>query len=255
VICSHSFIDTFEDQLIGKNIGDDVDVNVTFPEEYHDEKLKGQPAVFSIKLNEIKHRVLPELTDEFVAKSSQFKTVDELKADIQKYLDSQWEGMKKANAENTLFKTVSDSTSVEIPQGMIDREVASLKAEYQQRLSYQGVDWNKFVQSQGADFDKNLAQDATSRIKNSLIIDKISKEIDVKVEQSDFQSKISQMAGAYGVQPQELVKQFNQNPGFISSISQQIVNEKVRDFLLNNNKIVYVEMKPEEKSNKETVEA
>lgn len=253
---AHSnFIPGFAEQLVGHNIKDEFDINVTFPEEYHDEKLKGQPAVFSIKLNEIKHRVLPELTDEFVAKSSQFKTVDELKADIQKYLDSQWEGMKKANAENTLFKTVSDSTSVEIPQGMIDREVASLKAEYQQRLSYQGVDWNKFVQSQGADFDKNLAQDATSRIKNSLIIDKISKEIDVKVEQSDFQSKISQMAGAYGVQPQELVKQFNQNPGFISSISQQIVNEKVRDFLLNNNKIVYVEMKPEEKSNKETVEA
>ena len=82
---------------------------------------------------------------------------------------------------------------------------------------------------------------------------KISREINVKVEQSDFQEKITQMAGAYGVQPQALVKQFNQNPNFISSISQQIVNEKVRDYLLNNNKVVYVEMKQEE--NKEAVEA
>ena len=162
--------------------------------------------------------------------------------------------MKKVNAENTVFKSISDATTVNIPQGMIDREVASLRSEYQQRLSYQGVDWNKFVQSQGADFDKNLVQDATMRIKNSLIIDKISREVDIKVEQSDFQTKISQMAGAYGVQPQELVKQFNQNPNFVSSVSQQIVNEKVRDFLLNNNKIVYVEQKSK-KSNKETVEA
>ena len=252
---AHSnFIPGFAEQLVGHNIKDEFEINVTFPEEYHDEKLKGQPATFSIKLNEIKKRVLPELTDEFVAKSSQFKTVEELKADIQKYLDSQWENMKKVNAENALFKSVSDSTSVDIPQGMIDREVASLRAEYQQRLSYQGIDWNQFVKSQGADLDKNLIQDATIRIKNSLIIDKISKEADIKVEQSDFQTKISQMAGAYGVNPQELVKQFNQNPNFITSVSQQIVNEKVRDYLMNNNKIVYVETKSK-KSNKETVEA
>ncbi len=249
---AHSnFIPGFAEQLVGHNIKDEFDINVTFPEEYHDEKLKGQPAVFSIKLNEIKHRVLPELTDEFVAKSSKFKTVEELKADIKSYLDSQWENVKKVNAENTVFKSVSDSSTVEIPQSMIDREIASLRTEYQQRLSYQGIDWNQFVQSQGDDFEKNLSNDAITRIKNSLIIDKISREADIKVEQADFQLKISQMASAYGVQPQELVKQFNQNPDFISSISQQIVNDKVRDYLIENNKIVYVE----EKSNKKTVEA
>ena len=245
---AHSnFIPGFAEQLVGHNIKDEFEINVTFPEEYHDEKLKGQPATFAIKLNEIKQRVLPELTDEFVAKTSQFKTVDELKDDIKKYLDNQWENVKKVNAENTVFKSVSDATTVDIPQGMIDREVQSLMAEYQQRLSYQGVDWNAFIKSQGEEFNKNIVQDATVRIKNSLIIDKISKEIDVKVEQNDFQQKISQMAGAYGVQPQELVKQFNQNPNFITSISQQIVNEKVRDFLLNNNKIVYVEQKANKK--------
>lgn len=241
---AHSnFIPGFAEQLVGHNIKDEFEINVTFPEEYHDEKLKGQPATFAIKLNEIKKRVLPELTDEFVAKTSQFKTVDELKEDIKKYIDNQWENIKKANAENTLFKSVSDATTVTIPQGMIDREVESLKAEYQQRLSYQGVDWNSFIKSQGEEFNKNLIEDATVRIKNSLIIDKISKEIDLKVEQSDFQEKISQMAGSYGIQPQELVKQFNQNPNFLTSISQQIVNEKVRDYLLSNNKIVYVEQK------------
>ncbi len=250
---AHSnFIPGFAEQLVGHNIKEEFDINVTFPENYHDEKLKGQPAVFHIKLNEIKTRVLPELTDEFVSKNSQFKTVDELKADIKSYVDTQYENIKKINAENSVFKTVIDSSSVEIPQNMIDREIESLKMEYQQRLSYQGIDWNTFIQSQNAEeLNENLAKDATERIKNSLIIDKISKEIDVKVEQADFQTKISQMAGAYGVQPQDLLKQFGQNPDFISTMSQQIINDKVRDYLISNNKIEYVEVK----SDKQPIEA
>lgn len=248
---AHSnFIPGFAEQLVGHNIKDEFDINVTFPQEYHDEKLKGQPAVFSIKINEIKQRVMPELTDEFVSKSSAFKTVDELKADIKNYVDTQRENIKKANAENTIFKSVIDASSVEIPQNMIDREVESLKNEYAQRLSYQGVDWETFVKSQGDEdkFNQTLTQDATVRIKNSLVIDKISKEAEIKVEQNDFQNKISQMAGAYGVAPQDLLKQFGQNPDFLSTLSQQIVNDKVREYLFNNNKIEYVEVKSEKKA-------
>lgn len=249
---AHSnFIPGFAEQLVGHNIKEEFDIQVTFPEEYHDEKLKGQPATFAIKLNEIKKRVMPELTDEFVKKSSRFSTVDELKADIQDYIDHQRESLKKSNAENAVFKSIIDSSSVEIPQNMIDREVASLKADYQQRLSYQGIKWEDFVKSQGDEFEKTLAEDASIRIKNSLIIDKISKEADVKVEQADFQEKLSQMAGAYGVGPQELVKQFGQNQDFITTLSQQIVNDKVREFLVANNNIEYVEVS----ADKEKVEA
>ena len=241
---AHSnFIPGFAEQLVGHNIKDEFDIQVTFPEEYHDEKLKGQPATFAIKINEIKQRILPELTDEFVKKSSRFSTVDELKADIKDYVDNQRENIKKVNAENAVFKSIVDSASVEIPQGMINREVESLKADYQQRLSYQGINWEDFVKSQGDEFEKTLAEDAMTRIKNSLIIDKISKEADIKVEQADFQTKIAQMAGAYGVGPQDLLKQFGQNPDFLSSLSQQIVNDKVRDYLLANNNIEYVEVK------------
>ena len=241
---AHSnFIPGFAEQLVGHNIKDEFDIQVTFPEEYHDEKLKGQPATFAIKINEIKQRILPELTDEFVKKSSRFSTVDELKADIKDYVDKQRENIKKVNAENAVFKSIVESASVEIPQGMINREVESLKADYQQRLSYQGINWEDFVKSQGDEFEKTLAEDAMTRIKNSLIIDKISKEADIKVEQADFQTKIAQMAGAYGVGPQDLLKQFGQNPDFLSSLSQQIVNDKVRDYLLANNNIEYVEVK------------
>ncbi len=249
---AHSnFIPGFAEQLVGHNIKDEFDIQVTFPEEYHDEKLKGQPATFAIKINEIKQRVLPELNDEFVKKSSKFQTVDELKADIQSYIDVQRENIKKINAENAVFKSIIDSSSVEIPQSMIDREVASLKADYQQRLQYQGIDWDTFVKSQGDEFESNMIEDAKSRIKNSLIIDKISKEAEIKVEQSDFQNKVSQMAGAYGVGPQELLKQFGQNPDFLSTLSQQIVNDKVREYLLENNTVEYVEVK----ADKEAVEA
>lgn len=251
---AHSnFIPGFAEQLVGHNIKDEFDIQVTFPADYHDEKLKGQPATFAIKVNEIKQRVLPELTDEFVKSSSRFSTVDELKADIQDYIDHQRESLKKSSAENSVFKAVVESSSVEIPQNMVDREVQSLKADYQQRLSYQGMDWNTFVQGQGGEeeFLKSLEQDAKIRIKNSLIIDKISKEEKISVEQSDFSEKITQMAGAYGVGPEELVKQFGQNPEFLTTLSQQIVNDKVRDFLIENNKIEYVEVKSE----KETVEA
>ncbi len=249
---AHSnFIPGFAEQLVGHNIKDEFDINVTFPEEYHDEKLKGQPAVFSIKINEIKQRVLPELNDEFVQKSTQFSTVDELKADIQSYIDNQREDIKKINAENSVFKTVIESSSVDIPQNMLIREIESLKNDYRQRLSYQGVDWDAFVQSQGEQFNETLTEDAKSRIKNSLVIDKISKEIDLKLEQSDFQGKIAQISGAYGLSPQDLMKQFGQNSDFLSTLSQQIVNEKVREYLVSNNTIEYVEVK----SDKQPVEA
>lgn len=251
---AHSnFIPGFAEQLVGHNIKEEFDIQVTFPADYHDEKLKGQPATFAIKLNEIKQRVLPELTDEFVKKSSRFSTVDELKADIKDYIEKQRESLKKTAAENVVFRSVIDSSSVEIPQRMVDREVASLKQDYQQRLAYQGIDWNTFIQSQGSEeeFTNTLVEDAKARIKNSLIIDKISKEEKISVEQADFSEKFSQMAGAYGVGPQDLVKQFGQNPDFIQSLSQQIVNDKVRNFLVDNNKVEYVEVE----ADKEAVEA
>lgn len=251
---AHSnFIPGFAEQLVGHNIKDEFDIQVTFPADYHDEKLKGQPATFAIKLNEIKQRVLPELTDEFVKKSSRFSTVDELKADIQDYIEHQRESLKKSAAEAAVFKSVVDSTEIQVPQRMIDREVASLKAEYQQRLAFQGMDWDTFIKSQGneEEFNKTLAEDAKVRIINSLIIDKISKEEKISVEQSDFSEKLSQMASVYGIGPDEMLKQFGQNPDFLTSLSQQIVNDKVRTFLVDNNKIEYVEVQ----ADKEAVEA
>ena len=248
---AHSnLIPGFAEQLVGHNIKEQFDITVKFPEDYHDEKLKGQDATFSIKLNEIKQRVIPELTDDLVKKSSQFSTIDELKEDIQKYLDDQRESMKRSSAQNAVFKSINESTSVDIPQSMVNREVNALASDYRQRLSAQGVDWNGFIQSRGGEnaFVAALSQEARIRIKNSLIIDKISKEENITVDQSDFNSRLSQMSAAYGVTPEQLVRQIGNNQSFITSLSQQIINDKVRSFLMDNNSFEYVEVKPKKTS-------
>ena len=236
---AHSnFIPGFAEQIVGKNLNDEFEIKVTFPENYHDEKLKGQPATFKIKLNEIKERKLPELNDEFAQKVGPFKTVDDLKADIQKYLDSQRERTNKQNSENEVFKTVIDASNVDIPESMIEREVASLKEEYKQRLAAQGITWETLVKSQGEDeLTKNLHEDAKTRIKNSLVIDKIAKEENIKLETKDIEAKFAQLGAAYGMKPQDLVKQLGKNPEVLTSISQQAMNDKVRDFLIQNNNV------------------
>ncbi len=236
---AHSnFIPGFAEQLVGKNLNDEFDIKVTFPEDYHDEKLKGQPATFKIKINEIKEKKLPELNDEFAQKVGSFKTVDELKADIQNYLNSQRERTNKMNAENEVFKAVIDGAKVDILQSMVDREANSLKQEYTQRLAAQGINWEALVKAQGEDqLLKNLSEDALVRIKNSLVIDKIAKDENIKLEQKDLEAKFAQLGAAYGLQPQDLIKQLGQNPELLASISQQAMNDKVKDFLMENNKV------------------
>lgn len=237
-LANSNFIPGFAEQLVGKNLNDEFEIKVTFPEQYHDEKLKGQPATFKIKINEIKEKKLPELNDEFAQKVGPFKTVDDLKADIQKYLDSQRERANKQNAENEVFKKVIDGAKVEIPESMVEREVASLKEEYKQRLAMQGISWDTLVKSQGEDeLVKNLKDDALIRIKNSLVIDKIAKTENIKLDQKDLEKKFGELSAAYGMKPQDLIKQLGQNPEVLASISQQAMNDKVRDFLMENNKV------------------
>ena len=244
---AHSnFIPGFAEQIAGKNIGDEFDINVTFPEEYHDEKLKGQPAVFKIKLNEIKERKVPELNDEFAQKVGPFKTVDDLKADIQKYLDNQKENTNRVNSENAVFAKVIDATSVEIPQSMIDREAESLTNDYKQRLQAQGLSWESLEKTQGAaSLTDTIKEDAKVRIKNSLVIDKIAKTENIKLEPQDLQKKFAQLEAAYGMSQADLMKQLGKNPEVFASLSQQALNDKVRDFLMEKNSVKFIEPKKE----------
>lgn len=239
-----NFIPGFAEQIVGKNIGDEFDINVTFPEEYHDQKLKGQPAVFKIKLNEIKERKVPELNDAFAQKVGPFKTVDEFKADIQKYLDTQKENTNRQNSENAVFAKVIEAASVEIPQAMIDREAESLTNDYKQRLQAQGLTWEALEKTQGTEsLSETIKEDAKTRIKNSLVIDKIAKEENIKLDPQDLHKKFSQLGAAYGMSQTDLMKQLGKNPEVIASLSQQALNDKVRDFLMEKNSVELVPAK------------
>ena len=237
-----NFIPGFAEQIVGKSVNDEFEINVKFPEEYHDEKLKGQPATFKIKIHEVKERVLPELNDAFAQKVGPFKTVDDLKADVKKYLETQRERTNKQNSENEIFKTVIDAAKVDIPQSMIDREVESLKNDYTQRLAYQGINWDALVKAQGGEDHllETLKEDATHRIKNSLVIDKIAKTENIKLEQKDIEKKFAELATMYGMQQHDILKQLGHNPEMLGSLSQQALNDKVRDFLVSNNNVELV---------------
>ena len=233
-----SFIPGFAEQLVDRTLGEDFEINVTFPEEYHEKKLAGQPAVFKCKINEIKAKVLPELNDEFVQKVGPFKTVEDLKADIQKYLDTQKEDMDRTNSEKAIFEKVTNDAKVDIQQSMIDREADQLVEDYKQKLSMQGFTWEQAVEAQGYENIMNsLKEDAAVRVKNSLVIDKIAKEEKIEVSQEDFTEKLTELSRMYQMDTATMVRQLSQTPGVFNALSQQALNEKVTKFLVENNTV------------------
>lgn len=235
-----SFIPGFAEQLADRTLGEEFEINVTFPEEYHEKKLAGQPAVFKCKVNEIRAKVLPELTDEFAQKVGPFKTVDDLMADIQKYLDTQKADIDRTNSEKAIFEKVTGDAKVEIQQSMIDREADQLAEEYKQKLSMQGFSWDQAVEAQGYDNIMNsLKEDAAMRVKNSLVIDKIAKEENLVVSQAEFGAKLSEIGRMYQMDTPTMIKQLSQTPGVFNAISQQALNEKVTQFLAENNTVKF----------------
>ena len=236
-----SFIPGFAEQLVDRALGEEFEINVTFPEEYHEKKLAGQPATFKCKINEIKSKVMPELNDEFAQKVGPFKTVDELKADIQKYLDNQKADIDRTNSEKANFEKVTSEAKVEIQQSMIDREADQLVEEYKQKLSMQGFTWDQAVEAQGYDSIMNsLKEDAAVRVKNSLVIDKIAKEENITVSQADFGAKLAELSSMYQIDTNTMIKQLSQTPGVFNALSQQALNEKVTQFLADNNTVKLV---------------
>ena len=239
-VAHSSFIPGFAEQLADRTLGEEFEINVTFPEEYHEKKLAGQPAVFKCKVNEIRAKVLPELTDEFAQKVGPFKTVDDLKADIQKYLDTQKADIDRTNSEKAIFEKVTGDAKVEIQQSMIDREADQLAEEYKQKLSMQGFSWDQAVEAQGYDNIMNsLKEDAAMRVKNSLVIDKIAKEENLVVSQAEFGAKLSEIGRMYQMDTPTMIKQLSQTPGVFNAISQQALNEKVTQFLAENNTVKF----------------
>jgi len=239
-----SFIPGFAEQLVDRKLGEEFEINVTFPETYHEKKLAGQPAIFKCKINEIKTKVLPELNDEFAQKVGPFKTVEDLKADIQNYLDKQEEATNKQNSEKAIFDKVLENTEVEISDSMIAREANSLLDEYKQKLTAQGFTWEQAVETQGLDsIMEKINEDAKFRIKNSLVIDKVASLENIKVASSDFDEKMETLAAMYQMDRETFTKYMLKNPAMLNGLSQQVLNEKVMKFLAENNTVNFVAAK------------
>lgn len=236
-----NFIEGFAPQLIDRPIGEEFEINVTFPENYHDENLKGKPAVFKIKINEIKEKHIPELNDELAQKVGPFKTVDELKKDIESYIQRQADMENKNRAQNKILDTIIENAKVDIPDAMINREAKLLMEDIKNKVTSQGTSWEQFLDLQGQEnIWNNLREEAQKRIKNSLVLEHISKTEQIKLEDNAIEKKISEMAQMYNTDEKTIYSQVSKNPQILQSIIQQLISQNIIDFLVENNKVNYV---------------
>ncbi|MCD8156047.1 MAG: trigger factor [Clostridiales bacterium] len=206
-IGSGSFIPGFEDQLIGKNVGDEVAVNVTFPEEYHAPDLAGKDAVFQVKIHEVKTKELPELDDEFAQDVSEFDTVDEYKASVKTKVEERKAGdAKRAQQEEALQKIVEKS-KMDIPAAMIDTQCENMINQFAQQMAQQGLSMEQYFQFSGSTMDQLKEQvrpDAESRIKNELVLDAIAKAENIEITDEDIDAELESMAAMYQMEAEQL---------------------------------------------------
>ena len=206
-IGSHSFIDTFEDQYVGHNAGDEVEVNVTFPEKYQAADLAGKPAVFKVKINEIKAKELPELNDEFASEVSEFDTLAEYKEDLRKHLEVEKENEAKRTKEDEAIKKIIDKSTMEIPEAMIETQCENMINEFAQRIAQSGLSMEQYMQFSGMTIDglkEQVRPEAETRIKSSLVLEQIAKEENIEVSEDEINAEVEKMAAQYGMEADKL---------------------------------------------------
>lgn len=199
-IGSHSFIDTFEEQLIGKTLGEEVEVNVTFPTEYHAPDLAGKPAMFKVKINEIKVKELPEANDDFAKDVSEFDTLDEYKADIKKSLLEKAEKEAATKKEDAVVEKAVEAATMEIPEALIDTQARQMAEEFAYRLQAQGLSLEQYFQFTGMDANKyleTLKPQALKRTQTRLVLEAIVKAENITVSDEEFDTEVANMAKAY----------------------------------------------------------
>jgi len=235
---SGTFIPGFEDQLIGLKAGEEKEVNVTFPEEYHAENLAGKPATFKVKLHEIKRLHLPELDDEFAQDVSEFDTLDELKADIEKSLKEKSEREKEEYTRNTLVELAAENAEVEIPEVMIETEMDHMLRQFEQRLMYQGLNLDLYSQFTGQSKEEikgQFKEDAEKRVKANLVLEAIAKAENIEVTDEDVEQEIQEMAKQMEREVDD-VRRLLENQGAVDSVKEQLRVKKTIDLLVSNSK-------------------
>lgn len=233
VIGSHSFIDTFEEQLIGKNIGDEVEVNVTFPAEYHAAELAGKPAVFKVKIHEIKTKELPELNDEFAGEVSEFETMDEYKSDIRAKLAETKQQQATTENENNVVEKVVENASMEIPDAMIDEQVREMINDYARRMQSQGISLEQYMQFTSMTIEKLQEQSrpqAEKRIRTRLVLEAVVAAENIQVSDEAVDAEIAKMAETYKMEADK-VRSIMGEAGIAQMKEDMAVQEAV-DFLV-----------------------
>ena len=239
VIGSHSFIDTFEDQLIGKNIGEDVEVNVTFPAEYHAAELAGKPATFKVKIKEIKMKELPELNDEFASEVSEFETLDAYKEDVKNKLAETKQAQATAENENNVVQKVVDNAQMDIPAPMVDEQVRNMIEDYARRLQSQGISFDQYLQFTGSTIEQlqeQMRPQAELRLRTRLVLEAVVAA--EKIEPSDelVEAEIKKMSENYKMDVEQ-IKSIMGEAGMAQMKADMAVQEAV-DFLVAEAKLV-----------------
>ncbi len=235
-IGSNTFIPGFEDQIIGMKIDEEKDINVKFPEDYFSEELKGKDATFKVKLHEIKKKELPELDDEFAKDVSEFDTLKELKDSIKEKLEEENKNKAKYETEDAAVKAVCDNVEIDIPSGMIETEIDNMTREIEQRLSYQGMKLENYLQMIGKtneEFRKEYEEQAKTSVKNRLVLEAIIKAENIEADDEKVNEKIKEMSQMYGQKEEEL----KGNEAFVSYIKETLKTEKAVEFIVENAKI------------------
>lgn len=230
-IGSNSFIPGFEDQLVDRAIGEEFDVNVKFPEEYHAEDIKGKDAKFICTINEIKVKELPELDDNFASDVSEFDTLKEFKADLRKKLKAQFNEMIDAQRENKVLDKVIEETKFDVPNRMIEDEVENELRNFQYRLQAQGLnyeDYKKYTGNTDEEIKKTFKEPAEKRVKLGLILEKYAQENKLKATKRDYDKELDKLAEMYKAEDKEQFKK-TMSEGSLEFLDRGILNSKAID--------------------------
>lgn len=233
-IGSHSFIDTFEDQLVGLKVGEEKDVNVTFPEEYHAKDLAGKAAVFHCKINSIKHKEMPELTDEFVKASTSYESIEDMKAKLRENIEKNAQREADTKRRNEILKQATDNITVDIPEVMVENRVSNMIQELSVNLENQGMNLDAYLKYANMDMAKlreQYKESAAIAVKTDLMLDAVAKAEDIKVENADINAEIALLAATYGTTPQEVSKIIKKNHS-IGNLVATVLRKKAANFII-----------------------
>ena len=236
-IGSHSFIDTFEEQLIGKSINDEVEVNVTFPEDYHAEELKGKPALFKVTIKEIKENQLPDLDDEFAEEVSAYDTFAEYKESVKKNLEEKKAADAKSAKEEAVVEAIIADAEMEIPEAMISTQQRQMVDEFAQRLAMQGLSMEQYTQFTGvtpAAMMEQVKPQAEKRIQSRLVLEAVVAAENIEVSDAEYEEELAKMAEAYKMEVEQIKEIMDDERA--AEMKKDMAIQKAVDFVVENAK-------------------